>query len=196
MKFPVLKKENTPPQKALSMEEYADFVEFCLENANIEHARAQKMREEHITTPFSILDGCCSMQSKNLEDKIKNAIPELTRKFPEVVVLYVFGSCAKGNATRDSDVDIAVCIGEQTLCSRPLIDMEIAGFIEKHVGRPVDVVIMEKVSPILQHQVLVGGIRLFERDPRYRVMLELNSFKRYLDARHYQTKRNETLAYG
>lgn len=123
-------------------------------------------------------------------------VSKLTERFPGIDVLYLFGSQATGEAGAESDVDLAVYLREEDLQGNPSLDLEIGLFVEKRLRCPVDVVVMQRVSPILQHQVLARGRRLFERNPRQRAVLESLSFKRYLDSRHYQRKRLEASTNG
>lgn len=119
-------------------------------------------------------------------EELKKILPEIADRFPSVSVLYLFGSHAAGTARARSDVDIAVFTdGSES----PLMDLELAVLVEKRLKRPVDVVVMQKVSPILQHEVLRNKIRLFERNPSQRARLEVRSFRAYLDAVYYQEKR-------
>lgn len=129
-------------------------------------------------------------------DLLLDIVPELTERFPAIDVLYLFGSQATGGADKASDVDLAVYLMEKDSRTNPCLDLEIGLFVEKKLRYPVDVVVMQRVSPILQHQVLARGLRLFERDPGRRAALESLSFKRYLDVRHYQRKRLEAPAHG
>lgn len=129
-------------------------------------------------------------------ERILAIVPELVDCFPAIEVLYLFGSQATGAAGADSDVDLAVYLTEEALRDNPCLDLELGIFVEKKLKCPVDVVVMHKVSPIVQHQVLASGVRLFERAPGHRAVLESISFKRYLDARHYQQKRLEAAIYG
>lgn len=129
-------------------------------------------------------------------DRLLDIVPELTECFPAIEVLYVFGSQATGKAGAASDVDLAVYLTENDIRGNPCLDLEIGHFVEKKLRCPVDVVVMQRISPILQHQVLANGRRLFERDPGRRVILESLSFKRYLDVRHYQKKRLEASVHG
>ena len=131
------------------------------------------------------------MKENSDQQRLLNNLPELTTRFPSIEVLYLFGSRAKGAARSDSDADVAVFLEEKALRDNPLLDLEIGAFLEKKLSCPVDVLVMQKASPITQHQVLSGGIRLFEKDPAYRARVELISFKRCQDARHYQKKRQE-----
>ena len=62
------------------------------------------------------------------------------------------------------------------------MDLELGAFLQQRLNRPVDVVIMQKVSPILQHEVLQKKVRVFEKAAASRAFLENQS-------RHYQRKR-------
>lgn len=72
---------------------------------------------------------------------------------------------------------------------RPRWILELGVFLQRQVERPVDVVIMQKASPILRHEVLKNKIRLFEKDPVKRALLEAKAFHDFMDAVHYQKKR-------
>jgi hypothetical protein len=69
------------------------------------------------------------------------------------------------------------------------MDLELGVFLQRRLNRPVDVVIMQKVSPILQHEVLHKKVRIFEKAATSRAFFENKSLRAYLDARHYQRKR-------
>jgi predicted nucleotidyltransferase len=111
---------------------------------------------------------------------------EIMARFPSIQVMYLFGSHASGNPRADSDVDIAVFTEGR---EPPTIDLELGVFLQQRLQRPVDVVIMQKASPILQHEVLRKKVRIFEKSDTCRAFLENQSLRAYLDARHYQHKR-------
>ena len=69
------------------------------------------------------------------------------------------------------------------------MEPELGVFLQQRLNHPVDVVIMQKVSPILQHEVLRKKVRIFEKAAAGRAFLENQSLRAYLDARHYQRKR-------
>ena len=119
-------------------------------------------------------------------EKIHHLMPEIIARFPSVQVFYLFGSHADGGAEDRSDVDVAVFTdgSEDTA-----MELELGVYLQHNLKREVDVVIMQKVSPILQHEVLKARKRLYERDPELRAILEVKSFRDYLDARYYQEKR-------
>lgn len=128
--------------------------------------------------------------------QLQALLPDLLNAFPGVRQFYLFGSFAAGAAGDDSDVDVAVFIDE-TAVGDELLDLRLAVWLQERLERGVDVVIMNRVSPVIQHEVLREGIRLFERSPELRAKDELRAFKEYLDVRHFQRKRmKQEYAYG
>jgi len=115
--------------------------------------------------------------------------------FPDIQVVYLFGSQARGTADSASDVDVAVFVTAEGLAD-PLLDLRIASYLQARCRREVDVVIINRANPVLQHEVLRTGRRIRERDPAFRASHELMVFKRYLDHRHYQRKRQENSQNG
>jgi len=124
-------------------------------------------------------------------EQIKNLVPKVVSSFPEIEMLYVFGSQASGLATPDSDIDVALVADESAYRNDPLVDLRIGLFFEDHLGKSVDVVVMNRVSSVMQHEVLRAGERLFERSSIRRKNYELSCFKGYTDTRHYQRRRQE-----
>ncbi len=118
--------------------------------------------------------------------QLNQIIPEIITRFPSITVMYLFGSHASGAPREDSDVEIAVFTDGH---EPPTMDLELGVFLEKQLKRPVDVVIMQKVSPVLQHEVLSNKIRIYEKDAQLRVFQENRSLREYLDAMYYQQKR-------
>jgi uncharacterized protein len=122
----------------------------------------------------------------SIRNQLAKIIPEITTNFPSIQVMYLFGSHASGMVKAGSDVDIAVFTDRSEM---PLMDLELGVFLEQRLKRPVDVVIMQKVSPVLQHEILRKKVRIFEKDSNGRAFLENQSFRAFLDACHYQRKR-------
>ena len=121
--------------------------------------------------------------------QFESIVPKIAEKFDAVEVLYLFGSYASGRASCGSDVDVAIFVDDCAYMDDPLLDLEIGVLLEGQLDRAVDVVVMNRVSPVLQHEVLRSGRRMFERSAARRAVYELTSFKNYLDSKHYQRKR-------
>ena len=108
------------------------------------------------------------------------ALNELLNDVPGLVAAYVFGSRARGDASEKSDLDIAVWLQQQpvTFDAAPL---DLAGDIERALGVPVDVVILNGAPSDLVHRVLRDGILVLERDRSARVKLEVRARNDYFD---------------
>ena len=143
------------------------------------------------------------MQTQNSNDtaqrclrKLRELLPAIEQAFPAVSMLYVFGSAAGARFTEHSDVDIAVYVDDDMHKRDRLLDLRLSLWLQDRLDRPVDVVVLNEASSILQHEVLRAGCRLLDRSPAFRVKRELRMFKDYLDVRHYQRKRTGVPGHG
>jgi predicted nucleotidyltransferase len=101
---------------------------------------------------------------------------------PDVVAVYLFGSVAQGRARPQSDVDIAVLLAadlDEEACFNRRLRM--GWEVERVIGRPTDLVVLNDAPPLLQHQVLKHGRLIFERDRAARVEFEVRAGKIYAD---------------
>ena len=98
-----------------------------------------------------------------------------TRLFPRdpqsLIALYLFGSAARGEARKDSDVDLAF-LGQR---SPPAMEvLRAAGELMGIVRREVDLGDLRKASTVLRAQVGAKGRRIHTGDS-----LEVDSFEMY-----------------
>lgn len=89
---------------------------------------------------------------------------------PEVDAAWLFGSRAEGRPRADSDVDVAVLFArhmafEQAVFRRGTLMDELAA----RLGRAVDVVDVERLSPRIFASVMRGSRLLMSRDEPHRV---------------------------
>ncbi|MDW7711691.1 MAG: nucleotidyltransferase domain-containing protein [Deferrisomatales bacterium] len=98
----------------------------------------------------------------------------------EVTAAYLFGSEATGRQRRGSDVDLALMARREIRgFERVNLETELSSLL----GRDVDVVIFGQASPLLKHQILRYGVRVYESDARERVRQEVAGRYEYLDTR-------------
>jgi len=105
----------------------------------------------------------------NLREKIK-LLNEYFKNKEEVLMAFLFGSCASRKETKDSDIDIAVYLKP----TERNIEWEqkkeypeeniIWDEVEKITGRDTDLIILNRVSPILVYDILKNGIPLVIKD--------------------------------
>ncbi|MGH9366009.1 MAG: type VII toxin-antitoxin system MntA family adenylyltransferase antitoxin [Thermoanaerobaculia bacterium] len=98
-----------------------------------------------------------------------------------IVVAYLFGSEGRGTAGPGSDVDVAVLYSEsppRTLES-PAFGLE--ADLERLLGRPAQVVVLNSAPVDLVHRVLRDGRILFEGDRSSRIAFEVRVRNEYFD---------------
>ncbi len=104
---------------------------------------------------------------------------------PDVAAAYLFGSAARGEATPRSDLDVAVLLAPAP--SSPQEEWErreaLSKALSRIADRLVDVVILNQAPPLLCHQVLREGRRIYERDLEARIEFEARAGKIYEDLR-------------
>lgn len=105
---------------------------------------------------------------------IENArIKHALEKHPMIRLAILFGSVAKGEARRDSDLDLAVDV------DRPLEEHEKIQLIAELAevsGRPVDVVDLFSAGEPLLGQIMTGGRKILGDNTRYAVMVSKHLF--------------------
>ncbi|MBA2449051.1 MAG: nucleotidyltransferase domain-containing protein [Chloroflexi bacterium] len=92
--------------------------------------------------------------------------------------LWLFGSEARGTATSDSDIDLAALFRSPPSPSE-LLDARVE--VGALLGRTVDLVDLDRASPILVMQVLRHGTLLVDRHPSRRVGLVAAAPGKYED---------------
>jgi hypothetical protein len=108
----------------------------------------------------------------------------------KVAFAYLFGSQAKGDAGRLSDIDIAVCFDE-AIPSAELFDfrLEVLGELTDLFRTDnIDLVVLNEAPPLLAHRILRDGLLVFSADERVRFDFELRAMLKYLDWKPYLEK--------
>jgi uncharacterized protein len=104
---------------------------------------------------------------------------------PRILTAYLFGSFARGTATKDSDIDIGVLFAERI---PPAIDGPLAQLrdaVERACHRPCDIIDMRAAPADLVHRVLRDGELLIERDSSARCEFEVARRNEYFDLLPY-----------
>jgi len=100
---------------------------------------------------------------------------------PGIVVGYPFGSVARGDASVDSDVDLAVLLRRSPEGRLTDLRFELEGEIERKTGCPAQVVVLNGAPPDLVHRVLRDGRLLLDRDPSARLRFVVRARNEYFD---------------
>ena len=111
--------------------------------------------------------------------KLQRAVDSLDEQFG-LDALWIFGSEVQGNARSDSDIDLAALFSSRP---QPLDVLGARGDLEEILGREVDVVDLDRASPILVMQVLKHGRLLVDRDPKRRIAFVVRTRSLYEDVK-------------
>ena len=100
-----------------------------------------------------------------------------------VVLAYLYGSQARGDAGPLSDVDVAVLLGPDTQGDERFHRMlQLIGELASVFRRDdVNVVDLQEASPLLRHRVYRDGQLLYCRDDAERVRFETMALRDYID---------------
>lgn len=115
------------------------------------------------------------------EDILSSLRTRLAREPEFLIAAYLYGSQARGEAGRGSDVDVALLYRTppaRTLAS-PVLQLE--GELERELGLPVETVALNDAPPDLVHRILRDGILLLDRDRRTRLAFEVRAMNEYFD---------------
>ncbi len=121
------------------------------------------------------------MKDFNL-DEHRDALERYFASLHGVVLAYLFGSHARGQAWAHSDVDVAVLLedNDSDRCFDTRLEI-IDGLMDLLRTDDVDVLILNQAPPALRYAVLRDGILLFCRDHRARIEFHLRTVNEYLD---------------
>ena len=111
------------------------------------------------------------------EVDLQRITSEIKAAIPDVRLVYLFGSEARGYAVADSDIDIAFwAIKPIDSVKRWNLEQDIASIF----NRDVDLVDLAAVGDLLRKEVIEHGIRLFG-DPDEAMLFEIRVIKDYQD---------------
>jgi predicted nucleotidyltransferase len=103
----------------------------------------------------------------------------------DLVCAYLYGSLARGQGHRESDVDIAVLYATEPPSTLDGLGGALSTALERHLGRPVDLVVLNRAPVDLIHRVLRDGILLYDRNPAARIRFEVKARNEYFDLLPY-----------
>jgi len=110
-----------------------------------------------------------------VETSLEQRIIQVLGGRPDVIAAYLFGSMARGTNRPDSDADIAVLFDASPprRLDGPRLNLE--GDLEKVLGRPVDLVVLNDAPVDLRIRVLRDGRLLVDRARGTRIAFEVQT---------------------
>lgn len=98
-----------------------------------------------------------------------------------IVTAYLFGSVARGEAGAASDVDVAVLTGAGPPPGLAGLYLRLQGELERRLGVPVQVTVLDRAPVDLIHRVLRDGRLLLDRNPSRRIAFEVKARREFFD---------------
>jgi predicted nucleotidyltransferase len=89
-------------------------------------------------------------------------------RYPGVVAGYLFGSVARGQAHRESDVDVAVLLDRQVYpgaADRFSARLRLMADLQMACHRTIDLIVLNDVPPLLARHVVLDGQLLVASSP-------------------------------
>ena len=119
--------------------------------------------------------------NKAIENNIKN-LNNIFQLYPQVKLVYFFGSRAENKYGPLSDYDFAVYLDEKDKKKRFDIRLNIMGKLSSEIKTDaVDVVVLNDVkSPELNYSIIKKGKLIYEKEP-YKVAIEPRILNAYFD---------------
>jgi predicted nucleotidyltransferase len=114
-------------------------------------------------------------------DEIESRLRSLLAPHGDVVAAYLFGSVARGTARSTSDVDVAVLLAADPPRTLDGLHLGLEGDLERGLGLPVQLVVLNRAPGDLVHRILRDGVLLVDRDPGARIRFEVRARNVYFD---------------
>ena len=102
-----------------------------------------------------------------------------------IVCVYVYGSVARGEARGASDIDVAVLYAQEPPLTLDGLGLELGYTLERLLGKPVDLVLLNRAPLDLIHRVLRDGVLVYDSDPSSRIRFEVQARSAYFDLLPY-----------
>jgi predicted nucleotidyltransferase len=116
--------------------------------------------------------------AKISEMSILERLASLLGRFPAIRLAVVYGSAARGEETSRSDIDLAVLLDEDAAGDALWeIDCDVGAALH----RPVDLVDLRRVPPLLGFEIAREGVVLVEREPGLWAEVKARSMLRWWD---------------
>jgi uncharacterized protein len=119
------------------------------------------------------------MDPAAIETQLRNFFAQVGG--PEIAAAYLFGSVARGTAGPGSDVDLGLLYTDDPPRTLAGLGLDLENDLERLLGLPVQVVVLNRAPVDLVVRVLRDGKLLFEGNAVKRVRFEVRSRMEFWD---------------
>jgi predicted nucleotidyltransferase len=113
--------------------------------------------------------------------RVVAALQQALTGVPGLAAAYLFGSTARGDARPDSDIDVGLLYETTPAATLDQQPFDLADNLSRHLGRTVDLVVLNSAPADLRMRVLRDGELLLQPDPAVRVRFEVATRREYFD---------------
>lgn len=117
-----------------------------------------------------------------LIDALRQHLPQIVQDLP-VLLAYLHGSAARGEATPSSDVDIALVCDEETSPGQRLrLMLDLSAELSRQAGiAEADVRVINDAPLVFRGRIACEGVLLYARDKAQQIEFETNTRDEYFD---------------
>lgn len=106
----------------------------------------------------------------------------------DIKLIYIFGSYAKGKNNQNSDLDIAVLLGDYQAFDKINLISEFVGIFKRD---DIDVVVLNDANSILKFQVIKYGKVVYMVSEYDKVIFEARTLDEYMDMEFFRKRQNQ-----
>lgn len=125
--------------------------------------------------------------------QVQTSLHKTLSRTPNVALAFLFGSFAKGTASADSDVDVAVLFDEMPDAYRINALRDRLATVLK---ADVDIVVLNSASPIIRMQVLKYGVVICRKTEAAYNNFYVDTFNQYTDLKMIRKSAEENILRG
>ncbi len=128
---------------------------------------------------------CSWIWYKKAMELRKEKIRNIFELYPQIKLVFLFGSRARGKAGPLSDYDFAVYLDEKDAQKRFDVRLRLMNRLSKELGTDnIDVLVLNDIkSPEVKYSIIKEGVLLHEQEP-YKVLLVPRILNEYFDFMH------------
>lgn len=119
------------------------------------------------------------------------------KKQPAVAAVYLYGSFVRGEARRDSDIDLGVVFSKKNQKDKPfsLPQLAFADELTKILKRKVEIQDLDDCSMSFVYRVISEGKVLIGKETTRRVKFEVDVMRKYFDLQNFYQEYEKQIAH-
>ena len=128
-----------------------------------------------------------------MQKRLKNINLDFKKK--QIILVYLFGSEAKGTSHKESDIDIGILF-DKKVDSKNYLKLEgqlIELFSKKFPAKEINIVNLNIASPLLKQTVILEGKLLYAKNEIERILFQIQTLHQYEDYLHLDNIYNQFL---